>query len=222
MSSAWLSAPSTSKGPASGSAGASQSRLSTANCFAARRNVTDPESRIMSHRGAYRQGYNAQAVVGEGRVILGVDVTPEANDSHQLAPMLTAARANLERVDHPEAIECVLADGGYWNHDQIAQLGADGTLLVLPTHDPHTHGRRRSRLQGPEAERIQTLLDTKPGRALYRRRAELVEPIFAHTKHTRQITRFTRRGLIAARDEWSLIAATHNLLKLFRYTPAMA
>src|SRR3954454_18251011 len=30
---------------------------------AARRNVTDPESRIMSHRGAYLQGYNAQAVV---------------------------------------------------------------------------------------------------------------------------------------------------------------
>src|SRR3954452_23857763 len=38
--------------------------------LAARRNVTDPESRIMSHRGAYVQGYNAQAVVGEGRVIL--------------------------------------------------------------------------------------------------------------------------------------------------------
>ena len=111
----------------------------------------------------------------------------------------------------------MLADGGYWNHDQIAQLGRDGTLLVLPTHDPHTRQRRRARLQGPEAERIQTLLDTRPGRALYRRRAELVEPVFAHTKHTRQITRFTRRGLAAAQAEWSLIAATHNLLKLFRY-----
>jgi hypothetical protein len=71
--------------------------------------------------------------------------------------------------------------------------------------------------QGPEAERIQALLNTKPGQALYRRRAELVEPVFAHTKHTRQITRFSRRGLRAARAEWDLIAATHNLLKLFRY-----
>jgi transposase len=190
--------------------------------LAARRNVTDPESRIMSHRGALVQGYNAQAAVGKGRVILAAEVTAQANDSHQLAPMLQAARANLDTVGHRGPIECVLADGGYWHHDQIAQLGADGTLLVLPTHDPHTRQRRRARLQGPEAERIQTLLDTKPGRALYRRRAELVEPVFAHTKHTRQITRFTRRGLQAARAEWSLIAATHNLLKLFRYQPQTA
>jgi transposase len=190
--------------------------------LAARRNVTDPESRIMSHRGAFVQGYNAQVLVGERRVILAADVTAQGNDSHQLAPMLQGARANLDTVGHPGRIECVLADGGYWNHDQIAQLGADGTLLVLPTHDPHTRQRRRARLQGPEAERIQALLDTKPGKALYRRRAELVEPVFAHTKHTRQITRFTRRGLQAARAEWSLIAATHNLLKLFRYQPQTA
>ena len=187
--------------------------------LAARRNVTDPESRIMSHRGALVQGYNAQAVVGEGRVILAADVTAQANDSHQLAPMLQRARVNLDTVGHLGRIECVLADGGYWHHDQIAELGADGTLVVLPTHDPHTRQRRRAPLQGPEAERIRSLLDTKPGRALYRRRAELVEPVFAHTKHTRQITRFTRRGLTAVGHEWQLIAATHNLLKLFRYTP---
>jgi predicted nicotinamide N-methyase len=188
----------------------------------ARRNVTDADSRIMSHRGALVQAYNAQAVVGQGRVILAADVTCEANDSHQLAPMLHAARENLQAIGHHERIECVLADGGYWNHDQIAELGADGTLLVLPTHDPHTRQRRRARLQGPEADRIHALLNTPPGQRLYRRRAELVEPVFAHTKHTRQITRFTRRGLPAVRAEWNLIAATHNLLKLFRYQPQTA
>jgi transposase len=188
----------------------------------ARRNVTDADSRIMSHRGALVQAYNAQAVVGQGRVILAADVTCEANDSHQLAPMLHAARENLQAIGHHERIECVLADGGYWNHDQIAELGADGTLLVLPTHDPHTRQRRRARLQGPEADRIHALLNTPPGQRLYRRRAELVEPVFAHTKHTRQITRFARRGLPAVRAEWNLIAATHNLLKLFRYQPQTA
>jgi transposase len=188
----------------------------------AKRNITDPESRIMNQRGTFVQGYNAQALVGEGRVILAADVTAQANDSHQLMPMLEHARRNLEAIGHAGRIACVLADGGYWNHDTIAALGADSTHVVIPTHDPHTQGRKRARRQGPEADRIQDLLDTPAGRALYRRRAELVEPVFAHTKHTRLITRFARRGLHAARAEWQLIAATHNLLKLFRYHPQTA
>lgn len=190
--------------------------------LAARRNTTDPESRIMNARGAFLQGYNAQALVGAGRVILAADVTAQANDSHQLAPMLEAARANLDLIGHPAQISQVLADGGYWNHDQIAHAGADGTLVLVPTHDPHRPGRKKLPRQGPQAERIEQLLATPAGRALYRRRAELVEPVFAHTKHTRGITGFTRRGLSAAREEWSLIAATHNLLKLFRYQPQTA
>jgi transposase len=189
--------------------------------LAARRNVTDPESRILNQRGAFVQGYNAQAVVGEGRVILAAGVTA-GPDNDQLAPMLSSARANLATIGHQQQIECVLADGGYWHHDQIAQLGADGTLVIVPTHDPHTRQRKRARRQGPEAERIQALLDTQPGQALYRRRAELVEPVFAQTKYTRLITRFSRRGLGAVQAEWQLIAATHNLLKLFRYQPQPA
>jgi hypothetical protein len=188
----------------------------------AKRNITDPDSRIMRDKGAPIQGYNAQAIVGEHRVILAADVTASANDSHQLAPMLQAARANLQAIAHGGRIERLLADGGYWNHDQITQLGADGTLLVLPTHDPHRQGRKKLPRQGAQAERIERLLATEAGRALYRRRAELVEPVFAHTKHTRQITRFSRRGLTAAQAEWNLIAATHNLLKLFRYQPQTA
>jgi transposase len=187
-----------------------------------RRNVTDPESRVMNQRGAFVQGYNAQVLVGEGRVIVAADVTASPNDSGQLAPMLHAARANLARVGHDEPIECLLADGGYWNHDHISQLGADGTLVMVPTHDPHKRGRQRARRQGPEGERIQMLMDTEAGQALYRRRAELVEPVFAHTKYTRGIVRFSRRGLQAIRHEWQLIAATHNLLKLFRYGPRTA
>src|SRR5262249_54058127 len=56
----------------------------------AKRNVTDPDSRIMNCRGAFVQGYNAQALVGEARVILAAEVTASANDSGQLALMLQA------------------------------------------------------------------------------------------------------------------------------------
>lgn len=188
----------------------------------AKRNITDPDSRIMNARGAYLQGYNAQALVGERRIIIAADVTASANDSHQLAPMLQAARANLDAIEHEEKIKCVLADGGYWNHDDIA-TARQRTVVVIPTSDPHHKGpRKKAPHQGPEADRINKILATPAGRRLYRRRAELVEPVFAHTKHTRGIDRFARRGITAARHEWRLIAATHNLLKLFRWQHASA
>jgi hypothetical protein len=188
----------------------------------AKRNITDPDSRIMSARGAHVQAYNAQAIVGQGRVILAAAVTASPNDSNQLVPMLAAARENLDAIDHQAKIKCVLADGGYWNHDDITAVRQTNTTVVIPTHDPHRKDRKRPPRQGPEADRINKILTTAAGRRLYRRRAALVEPVFAHTKHTRRITRFARRGITAVNHEWQLIAATHNLLKLYRYQPITA
>jgi transposase len=187
----------------------------------AKRNITDPDSRIMRDRGAHVQAYNAQALVGEGGIIIAADVTSSPNDSNQLSPMLDAARENLHAIGHEHKIKCVLADGGYWNHDAIASA-RHSAVVVIPTSDPHNTQRKTRPRQGPEADRINKILATAAGKRLYRRRAELVEPVFAHTKHTRRITRFSRRGQQAVRAEWRLITATHNLLKLFRYRPQIA
>ena len=185
--------------------------------FARSRNVTDPDSRIMRERGAPVQGYNAQAVVAAGQVILAAEVTNEANDSHQLVAMLAAARDRLDAIGHPEAIGWVLADGGYWNSAAIAELRATGSEVLIPTGDRHrTRPRKYRPQQGPEAARITRILATEDGDRRYRRRKQIVEPVFAHIKHLRQIRRLSRRGLNAARTEWQLIAATHNLLKLYR------
>jgi transposase len=189
---------------------------------AAKRNITDPDSRIMSARGAHVQAYNAQAIVGEGQVILAARITNSPNDSNQLTTMVQAARENLDQVGHDQAIKCVLADGGYWNHDDITALQQTKTTVVIPTHDPHHKDRKRPPRQGAQADRINKILATAAGRRLYRRRAAIVEPVFAHTKHTRGIDRFSRRGQDAVKHEWQLIAATHNLLKLFRYQPQPA
>ncbi len=188
----------------------------------AKRNITDPDSRIMNARGQHVQAYNAQALVGDGRVILAAHVTNCGADNNQLQRMVNAARANLAAIDHDARIKCVLADAGYWDHDEIAAVQATTAAVIVPTHDPRNSDRTRAPKQGAQAERINKILATRAGRRLYRRRAELVEPVFAHTKHTRGITRFSRRGEPAAEHEWQLIAATHNLLKLFRHTPAPA
>ena len=61
---------------------------------------------------------------------------------------------------------------------------------------------------------------TEYGGALYRQRQHMVEPVFADTKFNRRMNRFLRHGRAAARTEWRLITATHNLLKLWRHTTA--
>jgi transposase len=76
----------------------------------------------------------------------------------------------------------------------------------------------RNRRHGPETLTTAMVdkLATPRGRRLYRQRAAAIEPVFAQTKHNRGFRSFSRRGLVAADSEWKLIAATHNLLKLWR------
>ncbi len=62
-------------------------------------NITDPDSRIMKTRKGYVQGYNRQAVVTEGQVIMAAELTQEENDMHQLHPMLKEVQENLEVIN---------------------------------------------------------------------------------------------------------------------------
>src|ERR1039458_2036771 len=69
---------------------------------------------------------------------------------------------------------------------------------------------------------MRRVLSTELGHALYRKRQPMIEPVFGHTKFNRRIDRFQRRGRAAARSEWRLITATHNLLKLHSHQIATA
>ena len=57
---------------------------------------------------------------------------------------------------------------------------------------------------------------TMKGRAIYARRKAIVEPVFGQIKHAQGIRAISLRTYAKARAEWFLIAATHNLRKLFR------
>jgi len=60
-------------------------------------------------------------------------------------------------------------------------------------------------------------LPSPEGRALYKQRKAIVEPVFGQLKEVRGFRRLLLRGLSAASGEFNLIALTHNLLKLFRF-----
>ena len=65
-------------------------------------------------------------------------------------------------------------------------------------------------------ERMERKLLTKRGRALYKKRGVLVEPVFGQVKEGQVFRRFMRRGIRAASSEAVLVGTTHNLLKLWR------
>jgi hypothetical protein len=189
-------------------------------------NTTDPDTRLLKRTGGKAvQGFNAQVVASPEQVIVAAQLTRTVNDSNQLAPMVEHAVSELARAGIEEPIGTVLADGGYWNSAQISDVRARHIDVLVPTKNRKRHKPRTlSPRQGDEAERIEAVLDTPAGQKLYRRRQQIVEPVFANTKFIRRIDRFQRRGLQACQAEWQLIAATHNLLKLWRagHTPAAA
>jgi DDE family transposase len=59
-------------------------------------------------------------------------------------------------------------------------------------------------------------LRTPKGRAIYKMRKAVAEPVFGQIKEQRSFRRFLLRGLKQVDSEWQMICATHNLLKLYR------
>lgn len=100
----------------------------------------EPEAARMECDGRNRFGYNAQAVVdAKAQVIVAAELTNAANDSAQLAPMVAAAKEQM-----PQATPTILADGGYANAAQLAEVAAGGHEVVTPppnswrdTSDPY-------------------------------------------------------------------------------------
>jgi hypothetical protein len=76
-------------------------------------NVSDPDSRNLKTTRGWVQGYNAQAVVGEGQIILAAEISTESLDTANLAPMIQTAIDELNAAGVTEKPEVVLADAGY-------------------------------------------------------------------------------------------------------------
>ena len=167
------------------------------------------------------QGYNAQAAVGEGQIVLAAEISTESLDTANLQPMVETALRELERAGVADAPGMVLADAGYWKNDAIEALLAQGIpTLVAPDADRRKEPRPGRR--GGRYDFTRRVLATDAGKELYLRRQGIVEPVFGQVKSNRGANRFLRRGRSAVRSEWRLLTATHNLLKLHRHQLATA
>jgi hypothetical protein len=180
-------------------------------------NTSDPDSRVMrTQRQPLIQGYNAQAAVNEQQIIVAAEVIVDPPDFGHLEPMVNATLRELQNVGIDQQPEAFVADASYWHKVQMQRLAAQGIEVLVPPDGGKREGTRPGWNEGLYALMRQKL-STDRGRALYRQRTTTIEPVFGQIKFNRRIDRFQRRGRSAARSEWRLVSATHNVLKLHNH-----
>jgi len=185
------------------------------------RNFTDPDSHLMQSGGAYLQGYNCQlAADSDHQVIVAIGVSNQPPDVEHLEPMLQRIAASAGALPH-----VMTMDAGYWSEDNAKTCADQGIDAYIATgrllHGQPPPPRRGPMPRNADAKtRMARKLRSKKGSKIYAQRKVIVEPVNGQIKEARGLRRFLLRGLEKVNGEWHLIAATHNLLKLFRFRRA--
>jgi len=174
-------------------------------------NFTDPESRIMKAAHGFDQCYNGQIAVDETtQLIVATGLTNCAADNAELLPLITRAQEPLGGVA-PE----VLADAGYRGEATFQTLEARGITAYISLG----HEVRPAKAPNPAhvaSQRMATRLNSAAGRARYRRRKAIVEPVIGWIKEVLGFRRFSLRGVAKARGEWNVVCLAVNLKRLHR------
>ena len=183
----------------------------------AQRNFTDADSHILKGGDGWMQGYNCQAAVdGDHQIIVAVGISNQASDSPHFEPMVERIVANTGQL--PKKL---IADAGYCSTDNI-EASEQRRLDAYVSTSRQEHGKRPRPSRGPTPRdldargRMDRKIRSKAGQAIYALRKSIVEPVFGQIKGARGLDRFLLRGLEKANGEWTLMAITHNLLKLHR------
>src|SRR4029077_5613618 len=167
-----------------------------------KRNLTDPDSRIMPTRHGWVQGYNCQLVVSSDYLILAADLHNNPGDYRSWAPMIDqagdATRAIRRATGRRSRIGTVLADAGYASTTNLTAAGPDRLIALGTRHQQHTAARTNPAHDdppppppttpappppppaAPARQRMAHRLRPPTGAARYKRRAALVEPVHAH------------------------------------------
>lgn len=88
----------------------------------------------------------------------------------------------------------------------------------------HARGLRSIQLGVNHAEvrKIRNKLNTESGKAVYRKRKAIIEPIFGRWQHNWGVRRLRLKGMTGFSVELHLLAIAHNLTKLLCLRPAQA
>lgn len=183
----------------------------------AQKNFTDPDSKILKTSDGFVYGYNAMIAVDcASQIIVAHDIFPDGSDQLHLSDMLERVEAETGQVP------CrALADAGFYSEDGVRRIEAMGCEAFVATarskHEPPPappRGRPPANLSAKQ--RMKRKLTTQRGRRIYAKRKTTVEPVFGQIKQERGFRAFLLRGLGLVAQEWAIVCAAHNLVKLWR------
>lgn len=178
--------------------------------------TTDPDARFVRDKHHFVLGYTAEIAVSEDHFIVAQRVTKNKSDNQSLAPMVD--EVERQAGQRPQR---VLADTGFFSRENVAAMAERGIEAYVPdpgmAHELRT-GERSSRIgrmkmKDPQLLRARRRLRTIAGRAWYKKRKALVEPVFGTLKQQRGMRQFERRGCAAVTVEWALASIAYNLTR---------
>jgi transposase len=180
---------------------------------------SDPDSRFLRTAQGWELGYTADLAVSDDHLIVATRVTQNATDNDSLVAMV----AEVERQCRA-CPEKVTGDSGFFSGRALREMKQRGIDLYVPDtnlrHEMRTGqpaiGIGQRRIRDPEHLRMREKLRSAAGRACYRRRQAVVEPVFGILKEQRGLRKFRRRGLAAVTTEWMLAAIAYNLTRMVR------
>ena len=144
----------------------------------------------------------------------------EANDVHQLRPMVEKAEGNLSKVEVSPKV--VLGDAGYCSEENLEYMesleGIQGLIATGKESEMEGRDRGSSRRKRRVSRRreMDRKLRRPVNRFIYGFRKQMIEPVFGQLKRCQGLGGFLLRGLEKVKAEFSLWCSAHNILKLYR------
>ncbi len=176
--------------------------------------TTDPDARFLRERGRFVLGYTAEVAVSEDHFIVAQRVTQNKNDNHALIPMVDEVERQCG-----ERPQRVLADCGFFSSQNLREMEDRNIEVYLP--DPNLAGELntgkiargigRMKISDAHLKRSRRRLRSTQGRAWYKKRKGMVEPVIGTLKEQRGMRQFQRRGRPATAVEWALASIAYNL-----------
>jgi transposase len=179
---------------------------------------SDADARFLRQRGQrFELGYTAEIAVSDDHLIVAQRVTQNATDNQSLLPMVDAVE---QQCGAPPSQ--VLADSGFFSVANIEELARRGIDAYVPDSNlarelntgQRAAGIGRNRIRSPQLRSMRQKLRRPTGRAIYRRRKAVVEPVLGILKQQRGMRQFRTRTLTKVGIEFTLAALAYNLTRL--------